>query len=246
MPDLILDFHTLFGPIPPRGAAQPGTERLRSLLTRHEIAGAVTVSTRALFHSAPAGNRETLALCQDSGGILQPAAVLDPRLPNAAQTVAGARVLCLLPASQHWPVLYAPLADCLKAVAAAGGVVPLYIEVSRPGDATAAAQMVRASGYAGAVVLGAFGGDTLTEAVSVARGNDKFRLATDGLRGVGEVDFAVKELGAGRVVFASGVPVRSLGAALALVRQANLSPADAAQVMGGNARGLLATGGGVA
>jgi predicted TIM-barrel fold metal-dependent hydrolase len=42
-----------------------------------------------------------------------------------------------------------------------------------------------------------------------------------------------------RVVFASGAPVRSLGAALALIRHARLDAAAERLVLGGNARRLL-------
>ena len=57
---------------------------------------------------------------------------------------------------------------------------------------------------------------------------------------MGDIEMAVSTaLGASRVVFASAAPARSLGAALGLMEQAGLSPADTDLVMGGNARRLL-------
>ena len=109
MPDpLILDAFTLFGPVPPRAASQPGTDELIELMDRHGVAGAITTSTRGLYYSAPAGNRETAALCQEAGGALQPAAILDPRLPFAAHATTGGTIV--LPDADH-----AALADALRA-----------------------------------------------------------------------------------------------------------------------------------
>lgn len=246
MPDatLILDIHTVFGPVPPRGVAEAGTVRLQSLLARHGVAGAVTLSTRGLYHSAAAGNRETAALCQEAGGALQPAAVLDPRQPNAAQSLSGARMICVMACTQAWPVRYAPLVNELKTLAGAGTRVPLFWEASCLGDATAAVELLGASGYAGPVVFGSVNAETLSEAVTVAASDERLFVATNGLRGVGEVAYAVSALGASRVVFGSGAPAaRTMGGALGLVRVAGLSDADADLVLGGNAKRLLAAGG---
>jgi hypothetical protein len=239
--EFVFDMFTLFGPVPPRGG-ETGTGTLQALLQRHGVAGAVTLSTRGLYHSAAAGNRETIALCAEAGGRLLPAAVLDPRQPRVLETVAGARVLCLLPATQHWPLTYAPLADLLKALGESDAVAPstpIWCEASRAGDATGLAAVLRETNYPAPVILGAVSGDDLLEATSVARDDPKIHIATDCLRGVGEVALAVASVGPQRVVFASEAPARSLGSAIALVRQAGLTPGDAAMVLGENARRLL-------
>jgi predicted TIM-barrel fold metal-dependent hydrolase len=70
--------------------------------------------------------------------------------------------------------------------------------------------------------------------------NSRLLLATNGLQGVGEVARAVALLGAERVVFASGVPHRALGATLALHRHAGLTPEQENLVMGGNTKKLMA------
>ena len=81
MAEPILDIFALFGPIPPAGAS-PGTDALRAAHTKYGVAGAVALSTRGIYHSAAAGNRETVKLCTESGGSLLPGAVLDPRVPK--------------------------------------------------------------------------------------------------------------------------------------------------------------------
>lgn len=225
----------------PSGNA-PAVAGLLALLDRHRVLAAAALNVGALHHDAPQGNQETLALCQGHPR-LYPAFVLDPRLPDpAAHDTTGARLLCLLPATQQYPAAFAPIRRLLRGLQEAGRNVPLLFEANRPGDATAFATMLAQTGYDAPVLLSDVSsahGATLAEALAVAQEFPNVLVATDGLRGVGEVGVAVRALGANRIVFASGAPDCSLGASLALVRHARLSPSDEAQILGGNARRLL-------
>ncbi len=244
MAEPILDSFALFGPIPPQ-SVEPGTAALQAALRARGVAGAVTLSTRAIYHSAAAGNRETATLCAESGGALLPAAILDPRLadPLGART-DDARLLCLFPATQGWPVAYAPLVETLTALTRSARTTPLLFEASRPGDATALVPALRQSAFAGPVVLIGVDGVGLAEALAVARQWPAVHVGTDGLRGIGEIALAVANLGAERVLFGSGaVARRSLAAALALLQAAELTPETRARVQGGNLRRLLTAGG---
>lgn len=220
----------------------PAIAGLLALLDRHRVLAAAALNVSALHHDAPQGNRETLALCQGHPR-LYPAFVLDPRLPGPiAQDTTGARLLCLLPATQQYPAAFAPIRRLLRSLKETGRSVPLLFEASRPGDATAFATLLGEAGYDAPVLLSDVSsahGATLAEALAVAHEFSNVLVATDGLRGVGEVGVAVRALGANRIVFASGAPDCSLGASLALVRHARLSPSDEAQILGGNARRLL-------
>lgn len=240
MANVILDMFTLFGPVPPR-PGEHGVQPLLALLQKRGVAGAVTLSTRGLYHSASAGNRETIHLCAQAGGALLPACVLDPRQPQVLQTIVGARMLCLMPGTQKWPILYSPLTDMLRSLSqtADAANLPIWIEVSRPGDATALAAELKEAGYSGPIILGSVAGDNLIEAISVSRADNRFFIATDGLRGVGEIAAVVGALGASRIVFASGAPVQALGAALATVDAAEIGDADREAILSGNARRLL-------
>lgn len=242
MPDLIFDMHTLFGPVPPRGG-ETTPEHLQALLQRHSVAGAVTTSTRSLYYSASAGNRQTIHYCKEIGPSLLPGVVLDPRQPQVVQTIAGARLYCLLPSTQGWPIHYAPLIELLQIRAVRVNTwprpIPLWWEARKEGDATLIAELMRQVDYPAPYILGGVSDDGLVEAISVARRDSNALVATDGLRGIGEVTMLVQALGAGRVVFGSGAPARSLGSALALVRQAELSLSDEALVLSGNAIRLL-------
>lgn len=246
MAEPILDLYTLFGAMPPRGT-DPGTGALKTAMAKHGVSGAVTLSTRALFHSPSAGNRETQALCGESGGSLLPAAVLDPRTPRAETLLTGARLISLFPATQKWPIAFAPLENAFKALAARGVRAPLFFEATRPGDATALRTMLNSTGYGGMVVLAGLTGAAFAEAVALAAAEERYVLCTDSLQGVGEIKLAVDLVGAGRVLFGSGGVARgSLAASLALARVAGLPEETLAQVLGGNTKRLLATGGAVA
>jgi len=241
----VLDFFTLFGPHPLLGTVtEPGAARLQETLTRHQIPTAVTLSTRAVYFDAVEGNRETQQIAAASGGALIPAALLDPRRPSPERTGGGARVLALLPVLQQYPLPYMPLTELLRTLATLGGAaaaaIPVWWEASRPGDATNILAVLKETSYPAPIILGGVQSGTLLEALAVARAiPDRIHLATDGLRGIGEVALAASTITAQRVVFASGAPGRSLSAAMALIRMAGLSPEDTALVLGGNGRRLL-------
>lgn len=152
--------------------------------------------------------------------------------------------MALLPGMQRYPLPYTPLTELLRTLAQLGGAaaaaIPIWWEASRPGDATAILQTLRDTSYPAPILLGGVSGENLMEALSVARLlPERIHVATNNLRGVGEVGQAVATIGAERVVFASGAPNRSLGAALAFIHQAALTPEDKALILGGNARRLF-------
>ena len=246
MAEPILDLYTLFGAMPPRGA-EPGIGTLKNMMAKYGVAGAVTLSTRAIFHSPSAGNKETQVRCGESGGVLLPAGVLDPRVAQSDTLLTGSRLICLFPTTQKWPIIYAPLENALKALAGRGVKVPLLFEATQPGDATQLARLLSTVGYGGSVVFSGLSGPAFSEAVALAQADERYLLCTDSLRGVGEIAYAVSLVGAGRVVYGSGGVSRgSVSASLAVARVAKLSEADRELVLGGNTKRLLAAGGTVA
>jgi hypothetical protein len=243
MAEPILDFFALFGPIPPAGAAM-GIDALRALHAKHGVAGAVALSTRGIYHSAPAGNRETIRQCSESGGALLPAAVLDPRQPHLDTSFEGARVLGLFPATQNWPVRWLPVKELLSKLVAAKTTAPLLFEASRPGDTTTLFELLAEVDWQTPVVLVGLDDATLPEASAAARRDERLHLATDGLVGVGQLAMVAELTGIERLVFGSGAISRSsLAATLATVRASGLDAAAQSQILTHNARRLLAMGG---
>ena len=235
------DLFVRFGPTPPRGTGHADMEAVRIALRRSRVFGAALASNRAIQYDPVSGNIEIAAAAHQAATlpVLVNGAVLDPRIfvgvpPKPPE---GTRLYYILPATQGYPLPYAPLRALLKSMP---HNLPLYFETRREGDATQIGMMLRDIGYAGAPVL--FGGATgsaLIEAISVAKPNDFVAVTTHGMRGVGEVRHTVSVLGANRVFFASGSPAESLGAAVALVKLAGLSPEERAAVFGSNTRRLL-------
>jgi hypothetical protein len=152
-------------------------------------------------------------------------------------------LLFLSPSVQRWPIPFAPLSELLKSLAALNSTVPLYCDISRSGDGTKLAQSIDAVDLSSTVLLGGLTGDSLIEAIAIARINKQVHLVTNGLKGIGEIAMAVGSLGADRVLFGSEAPIRSMGASLSLIRRAGLSPSDLELVLGGNAKRILAAGG---
>ncbi|MBC7807415.1 MAG: amidohydrolase family protein [Akkermansiaceae bacterium] len=239
--EMPFDLMVRFGPVPPRGAGHKNIESVRQALGRYRIYGAALASNRAIQYDPISGNIQTADAARQSPTmpVIVAGAVLDPRIfvgvpPKPPE---GTRIYYILPATQGYALPYAPLRSLLKSMP---HNLPLYFEARREGDATQIGAILREVGYAGApVFLGGCTGSALNEAISVAKSHDFVGLTTHGMRGIGEVQHAVKVLGANRVLFASGSPSESLSAAIALVKLAGLPPEERAAVFGANARRLL-------
>ncbi len=230
-----------FGPVPPRGAGHADIESVRETLAAQRIFGAALASNRAIQYDPISGNTQTADAARQAPGmpVIVPGAVLDPRIFVGAppKSPEGTRLYYILPATQGYHLPYAPLRALLKSMP---HNLPLYFEARREGDATQIGMILQEVGYAGApVLLGGCTGSALNEAISVAKANDFVGLTTQGMRGIGEIQHAVKVLGANRVLFASGSPAESLAAAVALLKLAGLNPEERAAVFGANARRLL-------
>ena len=235
------DLMVRFGPTPPRGTGHADFEAIRDALQRQRVFGAALASNRAIQYDPVSGNIETADEARKAATIpvIVPGAVLDPRIfvgvpPKPPENT---RIYYIMPGTQGYPLPYAPLFSLLRSMP---HNLPLYFETRREGDATQIGMMLRDIGYAGApVILGGATGSALIETISVAKANDYVGIATQGMRGVGEIRHTVSIVGASRVFFASGSPADSLGAAVALVKLAGLTPEERAAVFGNNSRRLL-------
>ena len=105
MSNPIIDVFTVFGAVPPR-TTEPGTAKLVASMDRHGVHRALTISTRGIYHSANAGNRETQANCNQSDGKLKGIATLDPRT-TALPSTDGFIALAAFPVAQQWPMYHA-------------------------------------------------------------------------------------------------------------------------------------------
>jgi len=245
-PESPFDLMIRFGPLPPRGSGLIDIASVQAALERQRVHGAVVASNRAIMCDVAAGNGQVAEAAKQatSASVIVPGAILDPRTFDGRNpsVPAETRLLYVLPASQRYPLPYAPLRDLLRQMPR---TVPLYVEVRHPGDATRIGMLLQDIGYVAGtpgqapVILGGITGSTLIEALSAAKANSIVGVSTQGMVGIGEIRHAVTVLGAQRVFFASGAPAESLAAAVALLKLAGLSPEERAAVFGANARRML-------
>ena len=95
-----------------------------------------------------------------------------------------------------------------------------------------------AADYPHPVILEGVSPATLAEAVTVLRRHERFSVETHALTAPGALARLRDTVGIGRVLFGADSPGQSLGAALRSVQNADLSDADKAAVLSGNAQRL--------
>ena len=241
MSNPIIDVFTVFGAVPPR-TTEPGTAKLLASMDRLGVHKALTISTRGIYHSANAGNRETAANCGQSEGKLKGIATLDPRT-TSLPSMDGFIALAAFPVAQHWPVHHAAFLGMLATLAQQGVNLPLIVEASRIGDLSQLRGILHASGYKGAVIAQGVTSETISEVIALAPTMPNLFLCTNGMRGIGEIDLAVNTMTSKRVLFGSGsIAFGSLASAVAVVKMCHISDEQKHDVLYGNAQTMFAGG----
>ncbi len=237
----IIDVFTVFGAVPPR-TTEPGTDKLLTSMDRLGIQRALTISTRGIYHSANAGNRETAANCGQSNGKLKGIATLDPRT-TALPATDGFIALAAFPVAQQWPIYHAAFLGMLATLAQQGVIVPLILEASRLGDLSQFRGILHASGYKGPVIAQGVTSESISEIIALAPGMPNLYLCTNGMRGIGEIDLAVNTMTSKRVLFGSGsIAFGSLASAVAVVKMCHITDEQKNDVLFGNAQAMFAGG----
>ena len=236
----ITDINTIFGPFP---AARAGGDA-SALALAMQTAGtdySLALSSRGIFYRDTDGNADTLVAVGAQGGLI-PAATLNPLHfwggPDSVDNLAaqGFELCRFFPGTQGWPVDYAPFAELVRLLAQSP--LPLMVEIARPGDITL---LERTAGdFPRPVILEGVTERTLAEALLVLKRRPQFMLETHSLPPA--LPFIVEQIGAERLLFGSGAPGLSLGAALRAVRQSALPASDVDAVLGGNAGRIWAGG----
>src|SRR5437764_486846 len=122
--DDIVDINTLFGPQPASSVDMP-VDALITLMQKHQVGAACTLSTLGLLLDPAVGNAATRAACGEHAELL-PVATLNPTLyfGDASGVTRlkeeGFRLVRFFPNAQGWPVDFAPFHAVIQSLRATG------------------------------------------------------------------------------------------------------------------------------
>ena len=240
----IVDANCMFG-VWPRAELDASLPTVLKLLAGAGVQEAVVASLQAALYDDAAGNREVQEACREQAGLL-PAGGLSLRRALAVEgeveclRAQGFRLLRLFREYEGWPIDYAPLGLAMTAAGRAG--LPVMLAAAQPGDITALGRAL--AGRPCTVVLtGVNTSHTplVAEAVAVGRECPELWFDTSRLEGADTMEVMAGELGAGRLVFGTGLPFQYPSSAVAVVAESDLSSEDKAAILGGNILRLVGT-----
>lgn len=235
----IVDINTLFGPLP-IASTDLSVDTLLGLMQKHQVGAACTLSTLGLMLDPNVGNAATLAACKEHPELL-PVATFNPTQyfgdegPVSRLKAEGFRLVRFFPATQGWPVDFAPFAALVQSLRSVG--LPLMVETERPGDATALQRVI--GDYSAPVILAGTDTTTLAEVVACLRKNANWHLEISRLLGPGCLKVVADAVGAERLLFGTSAAYRPIAGPYQVVRYSGLSDAQMQQTLGGNTRRLL-------
>ena len=237
--DDIVDINTLFGPQPSASADLP-VEALLTLMEKHQVAAACTLSTLGLLLDPSIGNSATRGACGEQPKLV-PVATLNPTQflgdPEPVRRLRddGFAMLRFFPAMQGWPVDFHPFAALLKVVSEIA--LPIMIDIELHGEISRLAPILRS--YPGPVIVAGVGIGTLAEALCLLREHSNLHLEISKLLASGCLQAVAQAVGTDRVLFGSGAPAQPVAGPLYTLRYAGLPEPSIQQILGANARRIL-------
>jgi predicted TIM-barrel fold metal-dependent hydrolase len=237
--DEIIDIDTMFGPLP-SGASDLSVDELQTMMQRHDVRACCTLSTVGLLLDHSAGNAATKAACAESPKLL-PVATVNPQTffgadgPYARFAADGFKMVRFFPGHQSWDSDVAPFVALAKALEVEK--LPIMVDIDRSGTATRLLAAI--PNHPAPVVLSGVSPSTSAEAVALMRKHANVYLCTSDLLATGVLKYVVDAIGADRVVYGSGAPLRPMASSLGVLRHAGLSDDQRAQILGANSRKLF-------
>ena len=237
--DEIIDVNTMFGPMP-TGAADLSVDELTGMMKTHGVRAACTLSTVGLLLDHGAGNSATKAACGETNNLM-PVATVNPQTyfgDDAGLSrfkADGFKMVRFCPDLQGWDAAYAPMVVLAKRLEVEG--LPIMVDVGRPGVATRLVQALVA--HPASLILAGVDETMVAETIALMRAHGRVFVETSRLIAVGAIRQIVESVGAERILYGSGAPLQPMASVLGVLRHAGLSDQQRAQVLGGNAKGLL-------
>ncbi len=236
----ITDIHTLFGALP-ASDLDTTLPALLEVMRRQGVAQALAYSLTAVQFDAATGNDETwqahLAHPQ-----LYPVAVVDPRRwigcedEIARRGAQGFVAFRFFPQRQGWPIDGLPFRKLLRAVERTGK--PVIVTSGASGDPTRLWHAARHLNVP--VVISGVGYAVLGEALAVVRETPHFYLEMHTVTQPFQVELTIEAVGVERLLFGSMAPAQYVRPSRKMIECAEISAADKALILGGNARRLFA------
>lgn len=235
--DDIIDINTLFGSLPQLNADMT-LETLQNMMERHGIGKACTLSTTGILIDPDTGNTQTRATCASNTSLL-PVATLNPKRfygnlsPVATMQIEDCCLIRFFPGIQEWPIDFAPFRAILSLLKRMQKPHPIMIDISESGQITTL--MSLACDYPSPVILASADSTVLSEAFLVMKNCPTWLIETSHLIATGAIAYMVQSLGAERVLFGSGAPVRSVASAIQVLQAAGLDEKSSSLVLRENA-----------
>lgn len=235
----IIDANTTLGNHP-NHRLEMSAEGLVERMDAYRVTAGLTLSTIGIFHDYVHGNAVTLAAAKTTNRIVPVATVNPKRYFGAAEDLQavraqGFRIMRFFPDEQGWTLDSAAFAAVLKQLAPLK--MPIMLDAGEPGEPTQIARMV--ADYPSPVVLCSVSLDVLSETLAAMDGQPNLVMETHDLHVPGALPVVAGRVGAQRIVFGSGAPMRSVASALQYVLNSELADEDKQRVLGGNIRRIL-------
>lgn len=235
----ILDVNTLIGTWP-HFEADLTLETLAASMQARQIGLSLVTHTAAIFYDTASGNDQAVAACAPNMPI-RPVAVINPlTYPACTQEIKqrlgqGVRVFRLCPAAHGYPFAgnVGPLREVLAALEGAALVLVDLVDLPQPAIGSDLLELLPCPT---ALTVDARG---LGLTLHAARHSTHVYLETSRLTAGGALEAAIAGMGAERVLFGSGSPLRAIGSAVMSVQFADIPDADRHAVFEGNLRRLL-------
>lgn len=235
----VIDCYTLLGAWP-QTEVDLSLEALAAAMQARQVARSLVTHTTAIFYDSAQGNDQVIQICSQHEP-LTPVAVVNPlRFPSCVDEVSrcldkGVKVFRLCPREHDYPfsASVGPLRDVLRLLERAALLLVDLADLPNP-IFTADIEDLLPVPTAVTVTT-----KTLGTALHAAKHGKNLWVETSRLTAGGSIEAAAKHLGAERVVFGSGSPLRSLGSAMMSVQYADLPDADRTAIFEGNLQRVL-------
>lgn len=238
----IIDASTTVG-IHPEHRLDMSVDKLVSVMDKNSVTASLVIATIAMFHQSETGNMITLDAARSSNRLL-PVGTVNPRTyfgrPTDMQAIRdqGFKIFKFYPTHQRWAINSAAFAEVLRQLAPLR--MPVMVDIGHPGDATAV--MNAAAGYEAPIVFCSISLDTLSEALTIMSHTSNVMIETHELHVPEALELIVDRVGADRIIYGSGAPLRSIASSLYYVLDSELSDEDKQKILGGNIKRILGAG----